>query len=215
MESNYSKLIVPPKFSATNVKQNLYDVGEYGKILKGTKSKKMAKVSKNAFPFGRIYATNTGDTCIDIKSNKSKPRYTVINAKSDSKGKGLLESANADFNNSATSNIYEFVNKKNSNKCMSVTVKEINERGKSKLNTKFVSLAEIEKMPKHLFKKGKKPSIPKKYQEGFSGEIYQEGFSGEIPTVANFMDHMDAGQKFFIGTLAVMGLYMYHELLKT
>ena len=214
MESNYSKLIVPPKFSATNVKQNLYDVGEYGKILKGTKSKKMAKVSKNAFPFGRVYVINTGATCIDIKSNKSKPRYTVINAKPGRKSKGLLDSANADFNNSATSNIYEFVNKKNSNKCMSVTVKEINEKGKSKLNTKFVSLAEIEKMPKHLFKKGKKPSIPKKYQEGFQ-EGYQEGFSNEIPTVANFMDHMDAGQKFFIGTLAVMGLYMYHELLKT
>lgn len=209
MESNYSSLITPPNFSQINVGQNIYDIGEYQKILNGENSRRMPDITH---PVGRVYVAETGVMCNDIKTGQSVPRHTIINVKM-SKGKtdknGILDSAYSDFNNAGSSNIFEDANRKFSDKCMSVDVNEIDKTGKQTVvKTKYLSLAEIERSPSSLFS-GVVPTIPKEFKEPF----LMPGLVEDRVTVANFMKHMDGGQRFFVGTLAVMGLYMYHQLL--
>ena len=211
MESNYSSLITPPNFSQINVGQNLYDIGEYQKILNGENSRRMPDITH---PVGRVYVTETGAMCNDIKTGQSVPRQTIINVKmeKDTSGKnGIFDSAYSDFNNAGSSNIFNDANRKFSDKCMSVDVNEIDKTGKKTVvKTKFLSLAEIERSPSSLFS-GVVPTIPKEFKEPFlmPGLVEDE----DRVTVGNFMKHMDGGQRFFVGTLAVMGLYMYHQLL--
>jgi hypothetical protein len=59
------------------------------------------------------------------------------------------------------------------------------------------------------------PTIPKEFKEPFlmPGLVEDSIMVEDRVTVGNFMKHMDGGQRFFVGTLAVMGLYMYHQLL--
>jgi len=211
MDSNYSTLITPPKFSQVNVGQNLYDIGEYQKILNGENSRRMPDITH---PIGRVYVTETGVMCNDIKTGQSVPRQTIVNVKMEksiSSKNGILESAYSDFNNAGSSNIFEDANRKFSDKCMSVDVNEIDKTGKqTTVKTKYLSLAEIERSPSSMFS-GVVPTIPKEFKEPFlmPGLVEDE----DRVTVGNFMKHMDGGQRFFVGTLAVMGLYMYHQLL--
>lgn len=209
MESNYSSLITPPNFSQINVGQNIYDIGEYQKILNGENSRRMPNITH---PVGRVYVAETGIMCNDIKTGQSVPRQTIINAKiaSGKTGKnGILDSAYSDFDAAGSNNIFEDANRKFSDKCMSVDVNEIDKTGKQTVvKTKYLSLAEIERSPSSLFS-GVVPTIPKEFKEPF----LMPGLVEDRVTVANFMKHMDGGQRFFVGTLAVMGLYMYHQLL--
>ena len=125
MESNYSSLITPPKFSQVNVGQNIYDIGEYRKILNGENSRRMPGITH---PVGRVYVAETGIMCNDIKTGQSVPRHTIIDVKM-SKGKtgknGILDSAYSDFDAAGSSNIFEDANRKFSDKCMSVDINEI------------------------------------------------------------------------------------------
>jgi len=75
---------------------------------------------------------------------------------------------------------------------------------------KNISLAEIQRSPSDFFS-GKMPVVPKEYSEPFLS-LASSDYVTDV-TASNFMEHMDAGQQFFIGTLAVLGLYMYHQLL--
>lgn len=207
MESNYSSLITPPKFSETNVKQNIYDVGEYRKILKGENSRRLPATS---LPLGRIYSVDTGVMCDDIKTGQPAPRHSIIDAKK-SKGKGLLDSASADFESAATNDIFEDTTKKFSNKCMSVNVNEVDKQGKKTVGAnKFLSLAEIRRTSPDLLVGN--PTVPPEFKEPFISPGLVDEDANKV-TVANFMKHMDNGQRFFIGTVAIMGLYMYHQLL--
>jgi len=210
MESNYSSLITPPKFSKVNVNQNIYDIGEYRKILNGENSKKMPNITQ---PVGRIYVAETGIMCNDIKTGYSVPRHTIINVKKskEKKNNGLLDSAYSDFESAANNNIFEDADNKFSDKCMSVDVNEINIQGKKTVaKNKNISLAEIQRSPSDFFS-GKMPVVPKEYSEPFLS-LASSDYVTDV-TASNFMEHMDAGQQFFIGTLAVLGLYMYHQLL--
>lgn len=220
MESNYSSLITPPKFSKVNVGQNIYDIGEYTKIINGENSRKMPGITH---PIGRIYVAETGAMCNDIKTGQSVPRQTVINVKMSkgAKGKnGVLDSAYSDFDAAGSSDIFEDANKKFADKCMSVDINEIDKKGvRTVVKNKYISLSEIERLPASTFSGA--PKIPKEYVEPFlspglvedSTMVEDSGIVEDSVTVDNFMKHMDGGQRFFIGTLAVMGLYMYHQLL--
>jgi hypothetical protein len=215
MESNYSSLITPPKFSQVNVGQNIYDIGEYRKILNGENSRRMPGITH---PVGRVYVAETGIMCNDIKTGQSVPRHTIIDVKmsKDKTGKnGILDSAYSDFDAAGSSNIFEDANRKFSDKCMSVDVNEIDKTGKrTVVKTKYLSLAEIERSQSSIFS-GVVPTIPKEFKESFlmPGLVEDSVIVEDRVTVANFMKHMDGGQRFFVGTLAVMGLYMYHQLL--
>jgi hypothetical protein len=188
MESNYSSLIVPPQYSETNVNQNIYAIDQQRKVLDT--------------PMGRIYTYDTGSMCNDIKSGLSVPRHTIINVNKSNGGKGILDSAYADFNTAKT-NPYIETDRKFADKCMAVDINVVDIKGvKTVDKQKFISLAEFERTPQDQFVG--KPIIPKEF-EGFS--------SPDRVTADNFMTHMEAGQRFFMGTVAVMGLYMFHQLL--
>jgi hypothetical protein len=188
MNSNYSSLIIPPKYNETNVSQNIAAIEQHRKLLET--------------PMGRVYVHDTGSMCNDIKSGLSVPRHTIINVNKSKGGKGILDSADADFE-SAKMNPYIETDRKFADKCMAVDINVVDTKGvKTVEKQKFISLAEFERTPQDRFVG--KPIIPKEF-EGFS--------SPDRVTSDNFMKHMDAGQRFFMGTVAVMGLYMFHQLL--
>jgi hypothetical protein len=193
------------------VNQNIYDIGEYRKILNGENSKKMPNVTH---PVGRIYVSETGAMCNDVKTGLSVPRHTIINVKmpKGKKGKnGLLDSAYADFETAFNSNVFEDTDKKFSEMCMMVDINETDIKGKKTVaKNKNLSLAEIERTPSNLFS-GSAPIIPKEYIEPFI--MPKSVDDRDEITVGNFMKYMDGGQQFFIGTLAITGLYMFHQLL--
>jgi len=197
MQTSYSNLIVPPKYSNTNIKQNMNEINEYNKILKGEKSKKMPDV---ATPVGRVYVYDTGSMCTDIKTGMSVPRHTIVNEKT-SKKNGLLASAYADFDTAGTDpyiDIDPTASNTNSNKCMTVNVRETGITGKKTVNEKKnITVAEY------------KRTSPDFFAEGF----ISPGLVDDKVTSGNYMKYMDAGQRFFVGTVAVLGLYMYHQML--
>lgn len=191
MDSSYSSLIAPPKYSDTNVNQNMTEINEYQKILKGENSRKMQNMD---LPIGQIYAYDTGSTCVDSKTGMPVPRHTVVNVR---KSKGLLGSAYADFNTAKT-DPYIDVDAVDSSKCMQVNVKEVDKTGNQSINKqRNITIAEY------------KRSSPDLFVEGF----ISPGLVDDKVTSGNYMKHMDAGQRFFVGTVAVLGLYMYHQLL--
>lgn len=194
METSYSNLILPPKYSKTNVKQNMKDINEYNKILKGEKSKKMPNVDT---PVGKVYVYDTGSMCSDVKTGMSIPLHTIINEKT-SKKKGLLASAYADFETAKTDPYIDVSDNIGNNRCMTVDVKETGINGKKTVNKKRnITVAEYRR------------TSPDFFAEGF----ISPGLVDDTITSDNYMKHMNAGQRFFVGTVAVMGLYMYHQLL--
>lgn len=197
METSYSNLIVPPKYSNTNMKQNMNEINEYNKIFKGETSKKMPNVDT---PVGRVYVYDTGSMCTDVKTGLSIPRHTIINEKT-SKKNGLLASAYADFETAKTDPYIDidptFMNT-DGNKCMTVNVNETGIDGRNTVNKKKnITVAEYKRTSRDFF------------AEGF----ISPGLVDDKVTSSNYMKHMDAGQRFFVGTVAVLGLYMYHQML--
>jgi hypothetical protein len=193
METSYSDLIIPPKYSTKNIKQNMNEINEYKKILNGEKSKKMPNVDA---PVGKVYVYDTGSMCTDVKTGLSIPRHTIVNEKT-SKKNTLLASAYADFETAKTDpniDIDPTATNNDANKCMTVNVKETGINGKKTVNEKKnITIAEYRRT---------------------SPDFFAEGFiSPDKVTSDNYMKHMDAGQRFFVGTVAVLGLYMYHQLL--
>ena len=81
---------------------------------------------------------------------------------------------------------------------MTVNVKETGINGKTTVNEKRnITVAEY------------KRTSPNFCAEGF----ISPGLVDDKVTSDNYMKHMDAGQRFFVGTVAVLGLYMYHQML--
>lgn len=192
MDSSYSSLIAPPKYSDTNVNQNMTEISEYQKILKGEQSRKMPNTD---LPIGQIYTYDTGSMCTDAKTGLPTPRHTVINVR---KSKGLLGSAYADFDTAKMDPYIDVDAGVGSDKCMQVNVKEVDKNGKQTINKqRNITIAEY------------KRSSPDLFVEGF----ISPGLVDDKVTSTNYMKHMDAGQRFFVGTVAVLGLYMYHQLL--
>lgn len=179
------------------MKQNMNEINEYNKILKGKKSKKMPNVDA---PVGKVYLYDTGSMCTNIKTGMSVPRHTIVNEKT-SKKNGLLASAYADFETAKTDpyiDVDPTTTNKNANKCMTVNVKETGVNGKKTVNKKQnITVAEY------------KRTSPDFFAEGF----ISPGLVDDTVTSGNYMKYMDTGQRFFVGTVAVMGLYMYHQML--
>ena len=199
--ANYSTLFVAetPIIDA-NINQNMKDVLEYSNILTGNTSK-MLKISGKTL--GRVYASDTNETCVDNATLKQVKRHSIINAM-DSNAKGILNSANSDFNKSTADINYVFNADKFPKQCMSFPIIETDINGGSKTNSYYIMIAEIDKLPDSLFFGGKKPSLP----------IVVPTIA---PTTEQFvsaanLDNLDAGQTFFIGSLGVIGLYIYFKM---
>ena len=196
---DYSKLFKKEKtINDANISENIKDDQEYSKLLIGNTSNILVSPVKT---LGRVYAYDTGVDCVNTKLEQVT-RHSIINAM-DSTAKGFLNSANSDFKK-YNKDIDSVTNSdKFPNQCMSVPIIETDIYGKSTTKSYYIMIAEIDKLPSHLFPGGKKPSLPI-----------------VTPTAEQFvnaaslasMENLDAGQTFFIGSLGVIGLYMYFKM---
>ena len=203
--SNYSSLFVPKKkINDANINQNMKDVKEYSNILTGKTSKMLNSSVKT---LGRVYAYDTNETCVDNATLSQVKRHSIINAM-DPTAKGFLNSANSDFEKSKADIDYVTNSDKFPRQCMSVPIIETDINGKSTTNPYYIMIAEIDRLPNALFVGGKKPSLPTvPAVPAATTTAAKEPFIN----LAN-LENLDAGQTFFIGSLGVIGLYMYFKM---
>jgi hypothetical protein len=198
--ADYSKLLVrEKKINNKNVSQTISDVQEYSNVLTGNTSKMLVSPVKT---LGRVYAYDTKEMCSDNATLKQVKRHTIINAM-DPEAKGFLNSANSDFEKSKSDVNYVTNADKFPMKCMSVPIIETDINGRSMTNSYYIMIAEIDKLPDSLFPDGKRPVLPAATKEKF--------VSSANMSIERLGD-MDAGQTFFIGSLGVIGLYMYFKM---
>jgi len=204
--ADYSTLFVAEKtINNANIDQNMKDVLEYSNVLTGNTSSILKTSGKT---LGRVYAYDTNETCVDNATLKQVKRHSVINAM-DPNAKGILNSANSDFNKSTADINYVVNADKFPMQCMSVSIIETDINGKSTTNPYYIMIAEIDKLPDSLFRGGKKPSLPIVVPPITTKEKFVS--SANMKNLTS-LETMDAGQTFFIGSLGVIGLYMYFKM---
>jgi len=216
--ADYSKLLVTEqKINDNNVTKNMSDILQYSNLLTGNTSTMLKSPVKT---LGRVYAYDTNETCVDYSSLKQVKRHSVINAM-DSNAKGFLNSANSDFNKSAADISYVVNADKFPMQCMSVPIIETDIYGKSVTNPYYIMIAEIDNLPASLFPGGKKPSLPvvtptttaaTTTAATTTASVTKEKFVSAASVYKENFGNMDAGQTFFIGSLGVIGLYMYFKM---
>lgn len=185
-QQDYSTLIVEPK--AADFASISKEVNEYQKVLDG---KETLKALTMLPPFGRIYFENTGETCVGPDGQK-QPQYTLVDAYMPKTG--LLESADRDFKNASTL-LMPSADEIRANRCVPVTIKTIDSGGKVGKDTKYISVVEENNMSPNI------KMLSKKKKEGM--------VLMNIDTDAQ----LDAGQQLFVGSVTILGLYMFYRLL--
>jgi hypothetical protein len=212
--ADYSKMFVAETaINENNIDQNMKNVLEYSNLLTGNTSTMLKSPVKT---LGRVYAYDTNETCVDYSSLKQVKRHSVINAM-DSNAKGFLNSANSDFEKSAADISYVVNTDKFPMQCMSVPIIETDIYGKSVTNPYYIMIAEIDNLPASLFPGGKKPSLPIVASAATTASATTTAATTPAATTTasatkeNF-ENMDMGQTFFIGSLGVIGLYMYFKM---
>jgi hypothetical protein len=195
--SDYSKLVKETAINDKNINQNISDVKEYSNILTGNTSTMLNSPIKT---LGRVYAYDTTETCVDYNTLKQVPRHSVSNSMPNWWEGGLLNSAKSDFQKSKADINYVVNAEKFPMKCMSVPIIETDIYGRSTTNSYYIMIAEIDKLSYNLFPGNKKPSLPT------ASPIPKDKF------VNMEEETLDAGQTFFIGSLGVIGLYMYFKM---
>lgn len=185
-QQDYSTLIGEPK--AADFASISKEVNEYEKVLKGEASSKALTVLP---PFGRIYFEDTGETCVG-PDGKKYPQHTLVDAHIPKMG--LLESADRDFKNASTL-LMPTAAEIRANRCVPVTIKTIDSGGKAGKDTKYISVAEENIMSPDI------KMVSKKKKEGMMLINIDTG------------PKLDAGQQLFVGSVTVLGLYMFYRLL--
>lgn len=217
--SDYSKLVKETAINDKNINQNISDVKEYSNILTGNTSTMLNSPIKT---LGRVYAYDTNQTCVDNATLKQVKRHTIINS-TDTNTKGFLNSANSDFEKSKADIDYVTNADKFPMRCMSVPIIETDINGKSTTNPYYIMIAEIDKLPNALFTGGKKPDLPIVVPAITTTSATTTAATTTAATKEKFvssanmkkltsLETMDAGQTFFIGSLGVIGLYMYFKM---
>lgn len=190
-QTDYSKLIREPK--ATDFASINLEVNEYDKALDGKKS---TMIWSGTPPLGRVYFHPTGETCRDKKTGKMVPQFTVVDAhRKDAK---LMDLAERDFNNAAKLKIP--TNKQiKADICVPVTIRtyEILTDPPGK-QTRHVSEFDAENIS---------PDI----RESMTNEGTTD--KGTTNEGEDMTLNMDAGQNLFIGSVAVLGLYLFFKVL--
>jgi hypothetical protein len=189
-QPDYSKMIREPK--ATDFASINLEVNEYDKALDGKKS---TMIWNGTPPLGRVYFQPTGETCRIKKTGKMVPQFTVID--SHRKGMKLMDLAERDFNNAAKLKIPTDKQIK-ADICVPVTIRVVNGMDPPRKVTQYVSEFDAKNISpdikESMTNKGTKDNGP-------SDE-------GEDMTL-----NMDAGQNLFIGSVAVLGLYLFFKVL--
>ena len=195
--ADYTKILMSEKpINHANISQNMKDVQEYSNILTGNNSSMLNAPVKS---LGRVYAYNTNETCVDNATGAQVPRYTVIDTMNPN-AKGFINSANYDFEKSKTDINYVVNADKFPMKCMSVPIIETDINGNSVTNPYYIMIAEIDKLPASIFPNNKKPTVP---------NAQKKEYFASVESLAT----LDAGQTFFVGSIGVIGLYIYFKML--
>ena len=178
-----------------NDTNSIKDVLEYTNVLSSNSS---SKFIKNPNDLGRAYAYNTNEKCINVANPTGKlvDRHTFVKAFHPA-ANGLLAAANLDFEKSKNDINYleSAKNSKFPKKCMSVSIVETDIDGNTVTNPYYMMIADIDDIPNNMLKDEKKPALP-----------IISGFS-------NMQNDLDFGQTFFVGSLGIIGLYMYFRML--
>jgi len=207
--ADYSKMFVAEKpLNESNILQNMTDIQEYSNLLTENTSKMLISPVKS---LGRVYAYNTNEMCVDYATLKQVPRHSVIDVMNPA-AKGFINSANSDFEKSKSDINYVVNADKFPLQCMSVPIIETDIYGKSTTNSYYIMIAEIDKLSNSLFPGNKKPIIPIVPPTAAAKKIENFVSSASILGESS-LETMDAGQKFFIGSLGVIGLYMYFKMI--
>jgi len=238
MATDYTNYIANVDFDKNTIPKNISDINEYNKALNGTPS----TVLKTANPsLGKIYFQSTGEPCnkdvgrfkkyiASMKNLTISPTISVT-----LKDTSLPLSTYANYFNTDSGNptrfnfidayksggsIYDSVatdlekiqdpnvdaSKVEQNSCVPVTLQVMDTDGTRKYETQFITVADVEKISPGLFMtdadgKPMKPVV--------DVDMPVEGFV-DINAVYG---KMDAGQKVFVGSLGVLGLYFLFKLM--
>ena len=195
-QTDYSKLIREPKamdFATINL-----EVNEYDKAFDGKQSTLILTATP---PFGRVYFQPTGETCRDRKTGKMVPQFTVIDTHR--KGMKLMDLAESDFNMASKIKI-PTDNQIKENMCIPVTIKTINSEGNVGKETNYVSEFDAENISPDI-----RESMTNKGTTDKGAASPDKGAASPDDMTLN----MDAGQNLFIGSVAVLGLYLFYKVL--
>lgn len=192
--ADYTDNVVPP-YTGNNFELIKKDLNEYNKALDGEKSSKLVSPT----PIGRQYFYNTGVKCTDLKTGNLVDRYSVVDARTGVKNEkdgsidnSIFASAIADFNRSTIFKEKPDYEQTMKDACIPITIEPVDVYGKSlKPETHHVSLFDIGTYDKTQETK------PAKNLEDFST-----------------LERMDFGQKTFVYSASVLGLYLFFRALK-
>jgi len=238
MATDYTNYIATGDFNQNTIPKNIDTMNEYRKALNGQQS----TVLKTANPsLGKIYFESTGEPCkkdvdrfkkyiVDMKNLTVSPttsvtlkdvslpfstyanyfntdgvnptRHNFIDAYK--RGVSIYESAAADLLKTPDPNVE--ASKIEQNSCVPVTLQVMDTDGTRKYETQFITVADVEKISPGLYMTDAdgKPMKPVA-----DADMQVEGFV-DINAVYG---KMDAGQKVFVGSLGVLGLYFLFKLM--
>ena len=188
--ADYSDNIMPP-YTGDNFKSIQTDLNEYNNALSG----KSSKMFVSPAPVGKRYFYNTGVKCTSTTDGTLVDRYSVIDAREGVKNddgtvdNSMFASAIADLNRSTIFQEKPDYSQTLKDKCKKVTIKPIDVYGKELgEQTQYVSVFDF---------------------NNFNNiQLGNEAF-----TTMN-LENMDAGQKAFIYSLSVLGLYFVFKALQ-
>ena len=231
MATDYKNYIEDTNFDGNTIPNNMSKIDEYNKALNG----KPSTVLKTAKPsLGKIYFQSTGEPCnkdvdrfkkyianmknltvspttqVTLKdtslpfstysnyfnTDSTPTRYNFIDAYMN--GGSIYDSAVADLSKTPDPNVEAA--KVEQNSCVPVTLQVMEADGSRKYETQFITVADVDKISPELYMTDTDGNPVKPVVEGFS----------DINVV---YEKMDAGQKVFVGSLGVLGLYFLFKLM--
>jgi hypothetical protein len=191
--ADYSDNILPP-YTGDDFNSIKTDLNEYKNVLDG----KSSKLFVSGAPIGKRYFYNTGVKCTSITDGKLVDRYSVIDAREGVKNDdgtvdtSLFASAIADLNRSTIFKEKPDYDETLKDKCKQVTIKPIDVYGKEMgEQTQYVSVFDFNNF--------------NNIQLGDKTEAFKPAMN---------LENMDAGQKAFIYSLSVLGLYFVFKALQ-
>jgi hypothetical protein len=191
--ADYSDNIISP-YVGDDFESMKNDVSDYDNALNGKESKKLVSPA----PIGKQYFYNTGTQCTDQKSRQLVDRYSLIDSREGvlnddgSIDKSMFASANADLNRSTIFKEKPDYEQTLADECIPITIEPVNVYGqKSTKETHNVSVFDLNNFNKTQL----------------GGDVSQ-GF-----TTLN-MERMDYGQKTFIYSTSILGLYLLFKALQ-
>jgi hypothetical protein len=233
MATDYTNYIEDTNFDGNTISNNMSKIDEYKKALNGESS----TVLKTAKPsLGKIYFQSTGEPCkkdvdrfkkyiasmnnlivspktsvtlkdtslpfstyanyFNTEDSGTPTRYNFIDAYMN--GGSIYDSAAADLAATPDPNIE--ADKVEQNSCVPVTLQVMDADGSRKYETQFITVADVDKIS------------PKLYMTDADGNPMKPVVEGFVDINAVY-EKMDAGQKVFVGSLGVLGLYFLFKLM--